>query len=372
MKETILTIALLVGSIINLTGCGDKVRPGAHEVKREQITGITVGTVSLAPVDEYFETSGTVKAKTVSLVASRVMGNITSVRVKEGDLVGAGQVLLTIDDSDAVQKVKGAHEGYSEARKALEAAKENRNLREITWQRYRNLYDEKALSRQELDQIETQKKVAELDYERAEAAVRRVEAGVNEAKVYQGFAQIKAPVGGMVTEKKAEPGSMAVPGMPLLTIEDTSEFRIEVNADEKLTGKIRRGQEATVRIDSLNRDVKGVVTDVVQSVDPMTRSFLVKISVKDEGLRSGLYARVRIPVGMKEAITVPESSVVEKGQLTGVYTVNASNVITYRLVRTGKRHGDRVEILSGLNPDEKLIVSGVDRAVDGGVAVAKQ
>jgi len=377
VKKTILLLSLILVSAGILSGCQDKVKPGVQPVKREQVTGISLQTVGLVPVDEYYETSGTVRARTVSTVASRMMGTITSMRVNEGDRVNAGQLLLTVDDSDTAMKVKGAAEGYTEALKALEAARENRTLKEITWQRYKKLYDEKALSRQELDQIETQKKVASLDFERAQASVNRVEAGVGEAKIYQGYARIKAPVSGMVTGKKAEIGSMAVPGMPLLTIEDTSAYRIEVNADEKLSGKIRPGMEAKIAIESLTGEIRGVVTDVVQSIDPGSRSFIVKISLKkgdpaDKGIHSGLYARVNIPVGRKDTLLVPKGAVVEKGQLTGVYTVNAANIITYRLVRTGRSHGDNVEILTGLNPGDKVIVSGVDKAVDGGIAATQQ
>ena len=351
-----------------LSGCREKVAPGVTEVKREQVTGITIQTVNPSAVDEFYETSGTIRAKTVSIVSSRQMGTITSIKVKEGDRVGAGQLLLTLDDSDVAQKVKGATEGYTEAQKGLEAAKENRNLKDITYQRYRKLYDEKALSKQELDQLETQKKVAELDFERAQAALRRVEAGLNEAKVYHGFSNIKSPVSGFVTEKKAEIGSMAVPGMPLITVEDNSSYRIEVNVDEKISGRLKTGMPASVFIDSLNKEVNGTITDVVRSVDPMSRTFLVKIALKAEGLSSGSYARVGIPIGKKDVIVVPKNAVVEKGQLTGVYMVDASNVITYRLVRPGKTYGDRVEILSGLNPNEKIIVAGVERAIDGGMA----
>jgi RND family efflux transporter MFP subunit len=304
------------------------------------------------------------------MVAARLMGTITSIRVKEGDRVGAGQLLLTIDDSDVVQKVKGANEGYNEALKGLAAAKENRDLREITYQRYKKLYDEKAMSKQELDQLETQNRVAALDYERAQASVRRVEAGLNEARVYHAYSNIKSPVNGIVTDKKAEIGSMAVPGTPLLSVEDNSAYRIEINVDEKMSGRFKPGMEASVFIDSLNKEVKATISDVVQSVDPVSRTFIVKITLKAEGLRSGLYARVAIPVGKKDVVVVPKNSVIEKGQLTGVYTVDASNVIKYRLVRPGKIYGDKVEILSGLNPKDRIIISGLEKAIDGGVLVS--
>ena len=354
-RACILVGIMLLAGIV--TACRDKVKPGVHEVKREEVTGVKLEVLRPSEVDEYFETSGTVRAKTSSVIASRMMGTVTSLRVKEGDRVNAGQLLLTIDDSDVAQRVKAAE-------KALEGAQQQQSLSDITYQRYKKLYDEKALAGQEIDQIETQKKVAGIEYERTKAMLA-------EARIYQGFTRITSPTSGVVTEKKIELGSMAVPGMPLLTVEDNASFRIEVHADEKLSGRLKTGMEVSVYIESLNRELTGKVTEIVPSIDPMSRSFLVKISLRGEDLKNGYYARVTIPVGKRESLFVPKKAVVEKGQLSGVYAVDKSSVITYRLVRVGKTYGENVEILSGLNPGDAVIVDGVEKAIDGGVITAQ-
>jgi RND family efflux transporter MFP subunit len=368
-KKRLAAAMAIIGLLGLVAGCGEKVKPGTAEVKRQRVSGVTIEPIMPSQVDECYETSGTVAARTISTVASRMMGTVTSIRVKEGDRVSAGQLLLTIDDSDVAQKVKAAREGCNEVEKGLEAARENRNLMAVTYQRYRKLYDDRALSGQELDQIETQKKVADIDFEKAHAAVARARAGLKEAEVYQGFTRIVSPVSGVVTEKKTDLGSMAVPGAPLFTIEDDSAYRIDVSGDESLAGRIRTGMDASVFIEALNREVKGKITEVVPSVDPASRSFLVKIAIKGKGLRNGFYGKVSIPIGKRETLLVPKNAVLEKGQLIGVYTVDKNSVITYRLVKTGKTYGDKVEILSGLNPGENVVVAGVDRAVDGGLAV---
>ncbi|MDA8241263.1 MAG: efflux RND transporter periplasmic adaptor subunit [Nitrospiraceae bacterium] len=364
-----MSVFILIVAAILIGGCKEKIKPGTEKVERPRVSGIRTEAITPSVVDEYYETSGTVKAKTVSSVASRVMGTVTSIRVREGDRVAAGHLLLTIDDSDVAQRLKGAREGYREAQKALEAADENRILVGITYGRYKKMYDDKALTGQEFDQIKTQKRVADIDYERAKAAVGRAEAGVNEVKVYEGFTRVTSPVAGIVTEKKIEAGSMAVPGMPLLTVEDNSSYRIDINVDERLAGKIRTGMEAEAFLESMNRHIRGLVTEVVPSVDPVSRSFLVKIGVKDEGLRNGFYAKVSIPVGKRETLLVPEGAIVERGQLTGLYVVDKESVIVYRLVKVGRRYGGGLEILSGLNPGDRVVVEGVDKAVDGGLAV---
>jgi RND family efflux transporter MFP subunit len=208
--------------------------------------------------------------------------------------------------------------------------------------------------------VETQKKVAEMEYERAEAMLR-------EARVYHGFTRIVAPAAGIVAGKKTDPGSMAVPGVPLFIVEDTSSCRMEVNLNEKLAGRVRGGMEARVFVESLNRELRGSITEVVPSVDPMTRTFPAKIAISGGGLRNGSYGKVSIPVGKREALLVKTTAIVEKGQLTGLYVVDDKSVVTYRLVRVGKPYGDTVEVLSGLKPNEKVIVGGVEKVVDGGI-----
>lgn len=350
-----------------LVGCGDKVSPGTAEVSRQTVTGIKVAPAWMSEENEVFEATGTVKAKTVSAVASKIMGTVMSVNVKEGDRVSKGALLLTIEARDISEKVNQAEAGYNEAEKGLEAAKEQKALMDTTYERYKKLYDEKAISRQEFDQIETQKKTASLEYERMKEAVKRAKAGESEAKVYGGYARITSPVSGLVAEKKIEAGSMAVPGMPLIVIEDTSSYLLELNADERLSGKFTPGTPVNVTIESTGEKIKGKVTEAVPSINPASRTFLVKISLQGANLRSGLYAKASLPVGKKQVLTVPSSAIVPKGSLTGVYTVDDKNVVTYRLVRTGSAYGDNVEILSGISPNEKIIVEGADKASDGAV-----
>jgi len=285
------------------------------------------------------------------------MGTVTSVRVREGDRVSAGQVLVTVDDRDAAQRLRAAE-------KAAEVAQHSKSLSEVTYGRYKTLYDEKALTRQELDQIETQKKVAEAEYERALA-------GLAEAKVALGFAQITSPVSGVVVDRKIDPGSMAAPGVPLLTVEDSSSFTIDIFVDEHLSGRLHKGAAVDLFVSAVPQQPKGRIIEIVPAVDPASRTFLVKVEASGPGLKSGHYAKVRIPAGKREALVVPSFTVVEKGQLSGVYAVDEKGLISYRLIKQGKRFGEGVEVLSGLSPKEKIITAGIEKAVDGGIVAAQ-
>ncbi|MGO9614175.1 MAG: efflux RND transporter periplasmic adaptor subunit [Dissulfurispiraceae bacterium] len=349
-----IVFALLVTVyVLSLTGCKSRMPSGPAEVRRQVVTNVSMVDVGTSIVDEYYETSGTARAKTISHISSRTMGNVTKLNVKEGDKVAAGQVLITIDDRDAVQKVIGAE-------KTVEAARQNRSLMETTYQRYKQLYDEKALSQQEIDQIESQRKLAEIEYDRAMA-------GLNEAQVYQGYTKIVAPVAGVVTEKKIDAGSMAAPGSTLLTVEDNSSCTIDAYADEHLLAKLKKGMPVEIVVDSAGQGVKGQIGEIAPAIDPASRTFLIKIELKGALLKTGQYARVRIPVGKKEVILLPIKAVVERGQLTGIYVVDDKGIISYRLIRTGIRYDGGVEVLSGVHLKERVITEGVDRAVDGGI-----
>lgn len=341
----LITLALFWG------GCGGE--PEEKTVERPAVTGVTVTAAGPSRQDEIYEATGTVHSAVTSVISSRVMGMVTSLDVKEGDAVKKGQLLLTIDDRDASERVKAAS-------MALEAAKQNLALSETTWKRYRSLYDQKALARQELDQIETQRNVAEAEYRRAKAMS-------GETRTYLAFTRVTAPGDGVVTAKRIDAGSMASPGMPLLVVEGSGDAYVEIAVHEGLSGKIQAGTPVSVKVEALGKMLQGKVREVVPSVDPSSRTFPVKVSLEGQDLRPGLFVRVMVPVGKKQVILVPEKAVVRRGELTGVYAVDAAGVVTYRLIRTGATYPGGLEVLSGLSPDEKIVTDHVERARDGGI-----
>ncbi len=361
----ILTIGLL---ILALTGCKDRVEPETAEMNRPVISRAETLKLALENVSLFHEATATVTAETESMIATRIMGPVAVIAVREGDQVKAGQLLIDIDSEDINNKVSGAEAAHREAIQALNAAKQNMILAETTYARFKNLYDEKALSLQELDKIETQKKVAAIEYGRIEEMVKQAEAGLDEAKVYLGYKKIVSPIDGIVTKRFIDPGTMAMPGMPLLTIEDTSRYRLEAEIDESFAGQVIHGTDVDVKINALGISLNGKVSKTVKAVDPRSRTFKVYITLPAEtNLRSGLYARIKIAVGEKEIISVPGKAVVSKGQLTGVYVVNENKIISYRLVRLGKEYGEKIEILSGLKPDDIIITDNASRIVDGSI-----
>lgn len=369
MRFSILIAGALMAASTLLTGC-DELGEWPPEVERREAAGVETIAVELTEVPRFFEATGTVEAESRSFVSARAMGTVTAIKVREGERVEKGQVLLTIDESGVRERVEAARAGLEEARRALESARENKNLAETTYERFKNLYDEKAVSGQEFDEVSARMRSAGHEYERAEKAVERAEAGVREAEVHLGYTRVTSPVTGVVTEKLSDTGSMARPGEPLMVVEDTSGFTVDLKVDERYSDALGEGTKVELTLPSLERNIAGEVAEVVPSVDPASRTFLVKVALTGDGLRSGLFTRARVPVGSREVILVPSGAIVARGQLTGVYAVDDRGVATFRLIRTGSAYDGRVEVLSGLTPGDEIVASGVENVTDGAVVAA--
>ena len=345
----------------------------AHEagpIDRPEVSGVKIQRVHTTSVPESYETTGSVVSRTSSTVSSRVMGTVTSLAVKEGSAVREGQLLLTIDDRDLKERVRAAAEAFNEAVHALESARRQEDLAVKTYERYRKLHEDKAVTTQELDNVTNQADQARHGVERAEAMVKRAEASREEARIFLGFSRVVSPIAGVVTSKMIDVGSMASPGVPLLQLEDKASRLVEAGFEERMLSAIEVGMEVKVRVHSSAEETIGKIVEVVPTVDPRTRTFIVKIHVPGLDLRSGQYGTVRFTSGARDLLLVPSAAVVTRGQLTGVFRVGEENLVTYRLIRIGRPYGEMVEVLSGLEGGDTIIVDGLENAVDGGTLVS--
>ncbi|MDA8169545.1 MAG: efflux RND transporter periplasmic adaptor subunit [Nitrospiraceae bacterium] len=348
-----------------LASCGKKIEPGQTAAKRPVVGGVQTAVVEEKTVPQEYETSGSIKSKNLAMVASKLMGAVTSVRVDRGQMVRKGELLMTIEAADARQKEEQARQGLDEARKAVSMASEQKALADTTYGRYRKLYEEKAVAGQEFDEISTRRQVAALQLEQAQSALGRAKAGLKEAEAYVGYSVVRSPINGVVIEKKVDVGSMAAPGMPLVSIEEPV-YQVEVSLDERFYGKIKRGSRISIEVPSTGAKETLKVSEVTPQIDPATRSFAVKASVPSAGgLQGGLYVKVYVPDGQRQAILVPDGAVRHRGQLDFVYVAGKDGVVELRAIRTGREYDGYVEALAGLAPGERVVASGFDRVSEG-------
>ena len=202
-------------------------------------------TAQKTTVPDYVEATGTVRAAQSAQLASQVMGTITRVNVHEGDAVRRGQVLITIDAAQSHAAYQGATAGLQASQQAIAAADADYALAESTMKRYQMLYDKKSVSPQEYDEVKTRLAAAKARRDAAHAGSAQAEAAVSEANTAVGFTRIRAPFDGLIIAKLADAGAMAAPGVPLLTLEDPSRFRLEATVDESQIGAVQLGRDGS-------------------------------------------------------------------------------------------------------------------------------
>ena len=366
-KNQVTTVILVLIAVLSggLSGCSNEHR--AKPAAMETVSNVPVTVAQKTTVPDWLEAVGTVRAAQTSQVSSQMMGNIVEIHVHEGDRVQNGQVLAIIDDAQPRSAADQATAALTAAEKEVSAADSDLALAEATLKRYQQLYDKKSVSPQEFDEIKARYQSAEARRDMARAGQSQANAALTQARTSLGYTRIRAPFSGVVTEKKADAGMLASPGMPIFTLEDTRSFRLEVTVDESDIRLVHVGQAAPVTIDALgNIQPSGKVMQIVPAADPASRSFLVKVELPaDTRLRSGLFGRARFPRGERSALLIPRTSLVERGQLQGVYVLDANQVAGLRYVTLGKSTGEQFEVLSGLQAGEKLVAAPGDRELGG-------
>jgi multidrug efflux pump subunit AcrA (membrane-fusion protein) len=390
-----LATASLTSLCVLLASCRDsgQVNAGYKPSVRADTQQIQFTTVS----DE-FQAPGTIRARIATVLSSRILGQITSLAVREGDRVRQGQAMVEIDDRETAAQLRRAQAAAAEAQRGLEeadrsiqaaeaavlAAEANRDLAGSTRKRYDLLRERHSVSLQEYDEVETRFKAADLETRRAQgnlaaakarrlqisARIEQSEAEIDAAQVMLGYSRIVAPIDGIVTARHAEPGMLAAPGTPLVALEDDRTYELEAAVEESRAATIEIGQRVRIEIDALeSRGIDGRVREIVPASDPATRTYAVKLQIttpllRGRILRSGFFGRAFFPAGDRKALVIPESALIRRGQLEGVYVVQ-DDVAVFRLVKTGKRYGQGIEVISGLAPGARIVTAPTVEISDG-------
>jgi RND family efflux transporter MFP subunit len=371
-KAMLFSIPLLVW----LAGCGEP--PEVPTAAQSQAVAVNVATASAQQWPAIYEATGTVRARSSAIIAAKWMGYVREVKVQVGDRVREGQLLVTLDARDldaSANRATAAREevrnGIPEADSAVAAAKANLDLVQATFKRMNELYEKKSISDQEFDEASAKLKAAQAGFEMARAKRTQLDsklaqAGeeVRAAEITQSYAKVQAPFAGIVTAKSVDPGNLAAPGAPLLTIERDG-YRLEASVEESKLGSIRVGQPVSVMLDGINRTIDARVSEIVPAVDASSRAYIVKIDLPAEpALRSGIFGRARFQLGSRSVLAIPAGAVSERGQLQSVF-VAENGIARTRLITLGDKAKEQVEVLSGLSAGEKVIVSVSQGLADG-------
>ena len=366
--------------ILMTAGCSQQLARVAAAGAEQRVATVQVETVADSEIADIYQASGSVRARYSAAIASKIAADILEVRAQTGDHVQAGQTLIVLDRRDLEANLLRSEAARAEAESAIDetesaitAARANFELARVTHKRFQDLLANASVSQQEFDESQARLRSTEATLEMAASKRRQIgarrsqaEAEIAAARVALGYATLTAPFAALVTERKADPGSLATPGAPLLTLEREGNPRLEASIDESRLGLVRVGESVPVEIDGLNRTVTGRVAEVVPSVDAATRSFTVKIDLPAlPGLRSGMFGRAGFAAGKRGALLVRQSAVLERGQIRSVYVVEGDSA-RLRFVTLGEGRDDQREVLSGLTGGERIIVTPPPLLADGG------
>jgi RND family efflux transporter MFP subunit len=349
-------IAILTISAVLLTSCGGD--------KKEQITKEAAISVKVSGVSEndnspFVTASGKIEAENSANLSTRMMGYVTKIHVKVGQKVGAGQLLVSINNTDLLAKKAQVDASILQATAGYNNAKKD-------YDRFVNLYKQQSASQKELDDMTAR-------YEMAKAGLEGAKQMRNEVMAQFSYSNITAPFSGTVINTFVKEGDMANPGMPLLSVEGASRLQVTAMVSENDIASIKKGMPVKVLVKSSNANLTGKVSEVSVSATNTGGQYLVKINLDktDSSVLSGMFVNVQFPIENKtqavqtDRVLVPESALVKQGQLTGIYTIGTGNTAILRWLRTGKNFGNQVEVLSGLSANEQYIVSAEGKLYNG-------
>jgi RND family efflux transporter MFP subunit len=362
MKPALFSLLLLTPVLI--LGCSRGSQP-AQEAPPTAQAQLVKSTEQQLP--QAIRTTGTVHAKETAMISAQMPGTIRQVLVQAGDRVRAGQLLVALDDSAMRSALGRATAAQMAVEKQQMAAQANASLAAGTLARYQELRDEKSVSPQEFDEVQKRSEASALELQALQAQSNEAKAAAAGARTQLGYMQLRAPFSGIVTARMADPGTLAMPGTPLLQIDRDGPLQLYTSVDESLIGSVRLGMKVPVSIDGAGTgEATGTVAQIVPSADPTSRSFQVKLDLPvSKQLRAGMYGTASFPGGTRSMIVAPQSAVVMRGSLACVYALDQDGVAQLRYVTLGDRHGDQVEVLSGLAAGETLINHPGDRDLAG-------
>ncbi len=350
LKKLILALAAIAVLVLILAWSAGafhkKVEPGAVQAERRTLGSLPTDVVHKITATEWVNVVGTLRAKRRTEVSAKIQAAIQEINVQAGDSVAEGQVLVRLDDRDLKARLE-------EARQAVVAAEANLQNLEKDLKRYKDLVGQGAVTQQEYDGIQSRHTIAQADVSRGRESVKAAETMLS-------YTVIKAPIRGKIVDKYAQAGDLTSPGRPLLAIYDPTALRLEAAVPEALAADLTIGSELDVKLETLNRTVKGSIEEIVPQAEAASRSVLVKVQVPElPGVYEGMFGRLQIPSRERARYCAPKSAIRQVGQLAMAEVVHKDNTLERRMVKLGEHSNyGRVEVLSGLEDGDRVVLYG--------------
>jgi len=391
MKSKALFLVIISGLTIQIACSG---KPTSSSETAGQLIAASTIKAAYEAVHAVIEAPGTVQPRDRISLSSQINGFVKEMRFRVGDIVKKDQILATLDARDAQSQKAAAQAAIdeteaelSEARKAYQAsvemqtaAKASSELASQTLMRYQKLAESRSVSPQELDEIRTRRNASAAELSSREAMVaasqdriKQVEAKISQTKaqsaradVMLSWTEIKAPSSGRIVQRMADPGTAVFPGTPLIIIESIERPQVLAEIPTEQLRVLHLGATVRLRKAETESISEGRISEIIPLSDPATHSIQFKVDLPSNlPMPSGQFVKVELPAGIRQALLAPSSAVRQTGQLTGMFVVDSSSKARFRLVKVAPYDAERVEVLSGVQPGEKIVSKLNDQITDG-------
>jgi len=324
------------------------------KVVKETLINVRVQSADKKQIRPYIETTGTLKADEEVTVSSEVDGIVKSIKVEEGYPVGRGILLAEINQIDYVLDERRADAALKQAQASLANAK-------AEYQRKESLFKEELVTKQQFDDISTRVALAEADLSRAKATLDTSRERLSRTKIY-------SPLSGMVKEKKVSSGDYVRSGSPLFQLIKIDQLKLTFTVSEKDIAGLKTGQEVVFTVDSFtDKKFKGRVSLIYPNVEERTRTLQAEAIVPNANrlLKPGSFARISIyTAATRDAVVVPLTALMYDNSTISIFVVEG-NVAHQRIIKTGGKYGENVEIVEGLKEKEQIVIVGQNNLSEG-------
>jgi RND family efflux transporter MFP subunit len=336
--------------VLLLAGCGNNEVARVNSTTTISLKAANVQKINLGSAQSY---PATVEPITKVQISTRISGWVATIPVKEGDKVEKGQLLIKLRDNDINAKLL-------QAEAAISAATTHFNNTQTNLKRIERLFDQNAATQKELDDMKAA-------FSAAEAQLITAKQQKAEILEMQRYFEIRSPISGVITRKFINSGELATPGVSLLVVEDLHQVKVVSKVPETLFKTLTPGDDVWVKVgEPIAGSVSGKINRIIPGADPRSRQFDIEILLDNPGFRiqSGVYATVNFTGSGELGLYIPEVALFNRGQLEGVYLID-DGIAKLRWVKTGRKIGNMVEILSGLNENEQIVLEPTTGIRDG-------
>jgi RND family efflux transporter MFP subunit len=335
-----------------------------------RMTAVEVTRLAKTTIEDGVELVGGLEARSDVELRTTISAYIVRLLADAGDFVQHGQVVAELEDAKLEEAVTYAQAALHLAQAQLQAAQTRLAQSEKHYKRQAELARSGVSTPQQREDSETQVHVGKAEVDLAQARVDQANADLLHANLALNDARIVAPMSGFVAERHADVGELSKPDVVLMRIVDISTVKTVIHIGERDYPKVMAGQRAHITVDAFpNLQFEGKVVRTAPVLDPLTRTadVFIEIPNREKLLKPGMHARVRLVFDRhKEAKVLPVAALMDDGQKRAVFVLSGNpSRATLKRVRTGYADGDVIEILSGLDPRDRVVVSGAELLKDG-------